>query len=96
MIKGALGRAWTVDMRMQKERRPTVASSKYSSIVTTRLEVVRRRAAWPIDTPMAIRAAEAMAAVVAMAAVMVATVAAVMAVTAGLVVGRAVVWERWR
>ena len=42
------------------------------------------------------RAAEAMAAVVAMAAVMVATVAAVMAVTAGLVVGRAVVWERWR
>ena len=42
------------------------------------------------------RAADAMAAVVAMAAVMVATVAAVMAVTAGLAVGRAVVWERWR
>ena len=38
---------------------------------------------------------EVMAAVVAMAAVMVATVVAVMAVTAGLAVGRVVVWERW-
>ena len=70
---------------MQKERRPTVASSKYSSIVTTRLEVVRRRAAWPMAIGTAQSSAESSGgdgggAVVAMAAAMVAMVAAVMAV----------------
>ena len=53
VIKGALGRVWTVDVGMQKERRPTVASSKYSPIVTTLLEVVRRR----VRRPAARRAA---------------------------------------
>ena len=42
-----------LDMHMQEERRPTVASSKYSPIVTTRLEVVRRR----VRRPAARRAA---------------------------------------
>ena len=79
MIKGALGRQMTVDMRMQKERRPTVASSKYSSIVPH----CRRRCGGGSDglgRTAAWRAAEAAAATAAMmaaaAAVVVAAVAA--------------------
>ena len=48
MIKGALGRYMTVDMRMQKEQARTVASSKVFDDCTTRREVVRRSAAWPM------------------------------------------------
>ena len=51
MIKGALGRPKTVDIRVRKERRRTVASSKYSSIGPRCRRQCGAEEGWTADWP---------------------------------------------